>query len=145
MTDEMSLVCPELLTEEGGRWQLMGNRCAECKTVFFPAATGCSNCCAREFERFPLGSSGTLWSWTIQNFLPKAPYDSGETPADFQPYGVGYIEMACGIKVESRLTLANPERLVIGLPMELQLLAYRHDAAGKPFYTYAFAPAGAAR
>lgn len=140
MSDEISLVCPELLAKEDGCWQLVGNRCIECETVFLPAAENCTCCCAREFERFPLGSRGTLWSWTIQNFLPKEPYDSGETLADFKPYGVGYIQMACGIKVESRLTVASADALTIGLPMELQLYAYRRDSSEKQRYTYVFAP-----
>ena len=85
--------------------------------------------------------SKLLWSWTIQGFLPKAPYDSGETEADFRPYGVGYVEMPAGIKVESRPTVADPAALRTGMRMALTLVLYRVAPDGEPVFTYAFAPA----
>jgi len=91
---------------------------------------------------FDLGRSGVLWSWTIQSFLPKPPYDSGETAENFQPYGVGYVQMACGLKVESRLTEADPAALEIGMPMELVLIPYRTGADRAPVHTFAFQPQG---
>jgi uncharacterized OB-fold protein len=92
-----------------------------------------------------LGGGGSLWSWTIQDFLPKSPYDSGENEATFQPYGVGYIQMPCGIKIESRLTVAAPSQLEIGMPMELTLTPYRTTPEGRQVFTFAFAPAPVSR
>ena len=92
-------------------------------------------------EAFNLGSEGLLWSWTIQGFQPKTPYNGGESEADFKPYGVGYVEMPSGVKVESRLTVADPAALRIGMPMVLTLEAYRQVAGEAPVFTYAFAPA----
>ncbi|HEU0199890.1 MAG TPA: OB-fold domain-containing protein [Burkholderiaceae bacterium] len=91
-----------------------------------------------------MGSTGVLWSWTIQGFLPKPPYNSGETPDTFKPYGVGYVEMACGLKVESRLTVADPTALRIGMPMAVTLVPYRVAEAGEQVATFAFEPADAA-
>lgn len=91
-------------------------------------------------EPFKLGSEGLLWSWTIQGFQPKTPYNGGESEADFKPYGVGYVEMPSGVKVESRLTVADPAALRIGMPMVLTLEAYRQVAGEAPVFTYAFAP-----
>ena len=81
-----------------------------------------------------------MWSWTVQDFLPKPPYDSAETETDFRPYGVGYVELASGLKVECRLTLADPKRLRIGMPMALTLEPYRRPPRGEPTFTFAFAP-----
>lgn len=89
---------------------------------------------------FDIGSEGTLWSWTIQDFLPKAPYNSGESEADFTPYGVGYVQMPCGIKVESRLTVAAPDQLKIGMPMHLAVAPYGHTMHGERIFTYVFSP-----
>ena len=61
--------------------------------------------------RLGLGHSGRLWSWTIQGFEPKPPYDGSSSHAGFEPYGVGYVELEGGLKVESRLTVADPARL----------------------------------
>jgi uncharacterized OB-fold protein len=135
------LVATHLLNLHGLRLTLMGSRCTRCGEHYFPAARGCTRCSATDLEAFDLGCEGHLWSWTVQGFLPKTPYNSGETDADFKPYGVGYVEMACGLKVESRLTVADPAQLHIGMAMELALEPYRRPPKGEPVYTYAFRPA----
>lgn len=134
------LVGPHLLSLQGARPSLMGSRCTPCGEVYFPAARGCTRCGSTALDAFDLGSAGRLWSWTIQGFCPKPPYDSGETDADFTPYGVGYVELASGLKVESRLTVADPARLRIGMPMALTLQAYRRASDGAPVHTFAFEP-----
>jgi len=134
------LIASHLLRLDGARPALLGSRCCDCGEVYFPAARGCTRCCSTQIEPFDLGHHGRLWSWTVQDFCPKPPYDGVDNEADFRPYGVGYVELACGIKVESRLTLADPTRLRIGMAMELTLEAYRHDADGTAFHTYAFGP-----
>lgn len=134
------LVAPHLLSAEGGRLALLGSRCSDCGEVYFPAARGCTRCCGTQLDDFDLGNRGRLWSWTVQGFCPKPPYDGPGTEADFRPYGVGYVELACGIKVESRLTLADPARLRIGMDMELVLEPYCRDADGAAVHTYAFRP-----
>ncbi|MCO6056898.1 OB-fold domain-containing protein [Pseudomonas sp. MOB-449] len=121
---------------------LQGSRCLDCDEHYFPATTTCTACSGTAFDAADLGSEGRLWSWTVQSFLPKSPYNSGETEADFQPYGVGYVEMACGVKVEGRLTSADPEVLRIGMPMSLTLVRYGRNAGGDDLHIYAFAPLG---
>jgi uncharacterized OB-fold protein len=83
-----------------------------------------------------LPARGTLWTWTTQAFEPPAPPylpDAGE----FEPYAVGYVEFDGFLRVEGRLTEAEPARLEIGMPMEVVAL----ERAGRT--TYAFAPAAA--
>ncbi len=80
---------------------------------------------------------GTLWSFTVQGFRPKSPYAG---PADFTPYGVGYVELPGAVIVEARLTENDPRRLRIGDPMELVLVPLRTDDDGTQVLTYAFAP-----
>jgi uncharacterized OB-fold protein len=119
---------------------LLGSQCRECGEVYFPAAHNCTACCCSNLAPCDIGSQGRLWSWTVQAFLPKAPYDSGESEGDFQPYGVGYVQMPSGVKVESRLTTADPAALTIGMPMVLRLVRYGQRADGQPLHTFAFAP-----
>lgn len=138
---DIQLASAALLYKAAGGYGLAGSRCRQCGEVYFPARTGCTRCCATDSEPYELGGHGVLWSWTIQGFLPKAPYNSGETEQNFKPYGVGYVEMPSGIKVESRLTVADPALLKIGMPMELTLEAYRTTPAGEHVFTYAFQPA----
>lgn len=137
---EMRLACPHLVRLDQGGPSLVGQQCRNCGEVYFAGSGGCTRCLSVELAPFDLGREGVLWSWTIQGFLPKPPYNSGETESDFKPYGVGYVEMPSGIKVESRLTIADPEQLAIGMPMALVLIPYGKSAAGAPVFTYAFAP-----
>ena len=140
---KLKLASPNLIRFEGETPHLIGSRCDECGEVYFPATDSCTRCTATRMSSFDLGRHGTLWSWTIQGFLPKAPYDSGETPETFQPYGVGYVEMESGIKVESRLTLADEAQLRIGMPLELTLIPYRTSSDGE-VHTFAFRPSTSA-
>jgi len=122
----LDLVCPHVASGDGdGEGPvLMGSRCADCSELYFPPAANCTRCLSRTLQPAEIGNRGTLWSWTVQAFLPKTPYDGGETPESFVPYGVGYVEMPSGIKIEARLASADVTRLHIGMPMRLALAPY---------------------
>lgn len=119
---------------------LLGSRCQSCGEHYFPATSSCTRCCGTELGECVLGNRGELWSWTVQGFLPKSPYNSGESSEGFQPYGVGYVQLSCGLKVESRLTCADPQQLQIGMPMQLVEVDYGQKE-GHLLRTFAFAPA----
>lgn len=133
-------VTGHLLGRNGTGPVLLGSRCQSCGESYFPATSSCTRCCGTALTDCVLGDQGTLWSWTVQDFLPKSPYNSGESSDSFRPYGVGYIELPCGLKVESRLTCADPQQLQIGMPMQLVEIDYGQDA-GRQLRTFAFAPA----
>ena len=124
--------------------RLTGGSCLDCGTTTFPRQAACPRCTRTNIRQVALASRGTLWSWTIQGFEPKAPY-AGDGP--FTPYGVGYVELAalaCGaaaVLVESRLTVADPGQLYIGDEMELVIVPFRQDADGNELVTFAFRPA----
>jgi uncharacterized OB-fold protein len=101
--------------------ELMGSRCRECGVVAFPPQASCAACTSGDVEALRLARRGTLWTWTIQCFAPKSPPYAG-TADDFEPYGVGYVELPGQVRVEARLTEADPDRLSIGMPMELVLI-----------------------
>ncbi|WP_200826615.1 Zn-ribbon domain-containing OB-fold protein [Mycolicibacterium porcinum] len=86
-----------------------------------------------------LPSHGTLWSYTIQRFAPKAPFD-GAGQTEFRPYGVGYVAFADSVIVEGRLTEHEPERLRIGQSMKVVVAPYTTTDDGSELVTYAFAP-----
>ena len=117
--------------------QLVGSRCRRCGTVTFPRQASCPRCTSEDVEERRLRRRGTLWSWTVQRFPPKAPPYAVEPADDFEPYGVGYVELPGEVRVEARLTEADPARLRIGMPMELTLIPApgRSDAV-----TFAFRP-----
>lgn len=107
--------------------RLAGARCASCGTVTFPALTGCAKCAGSDMAPVELADHGTLWTFTVQGFEPKAPYRAPE--GGFVPYPVGYVDLG-DVVVEARLVDAAPE---IGATMRLTLLPLWDDVV-----TYAF-------
>jgi uncharacterized OB-fold protein len=83
---------------------------------------------------------GRLWAWTTQEFPPPSPPYAGPTGDAFVPFGVGYVELADEVKVETRLT--QTDALRIGMEMELVLVPFRSDEAGDEVVTFAFRPMG---
>jgi uncharacterized OB-fold protein len=118
--------------------QLLGSRCKNCGETAFPAQRECRKCSGSDTEVVTLGDHGTLWTWTIQSFMPKTPYNSDETEETFRPYGVGYVEMPGGVRVESRLLENQPDELEIGMPMQLVIEPFRKDEAGNEIVIFAF-------
>ena len=93
---------------------------------------------AEDYDTVPLPRTGTLWSWTIQAFLPKSPpYAGTESPETFRPYAVGYVQLGDMLIVEGRLT--RTEDLEIGMQMELDIVPF-----GDGLLTYVFKPGEAA-
>lgn len=123
--------------------RLIGSRCTSDGVVTFPAQASCPRC-QSPMEEALLEPTGTLWTWTVQGFLPKSPpYAGPESPESFSPYGVGYVELGGQVRVESRLE-GDPAALEIGMPMELVIVPFRKDAHGNEVMTYAFRPVAAA-
>lgn len=117
--------------------RLIGGECGRCGAVAFPRPSACSRCTSDDIRERVLDRRGTLWSYTIQRFRPKAPYDG---PGMFEPYGVGYVELDDGVVVESRLTTADPDQLEIGASMELVLESFGTRRDGISTVTLAFRP-----
>ena len=120
---------------------LIGSRCIDCGEHAFPSQDACRACSGQNMTSADLGSEGTLWTWTVQSFMPKTPYHTDETPETFRPYGVGYVELACGLRVESRLKENTPDELKIGMPMKLEIITVRKDDGGSDLLTFQFCAA----
>ncbi len=122
--------------------QLIGSRCTACGIVTFPAQDSCPRCAATAMEEQLLARRGRLWAWTTQNFPPPSPPYAGPTGDAFEAYGVGYVELPGEVKVETRLTEADPDELAAGMEMELVVVPFRTDDEGNEVMTFAFRPAG---
>jgi uncharacterized OB-fold protein len=79
-----------------------------------------------------LPARGTLWTWTVQGFTPPAPPYADSPNGEFEPFGVGYVELAGLLRVETRL-VGDPRALRIG--MELQLVEL--ELGGETLYAFA--------
>jgi uncharacterized OB-fold protein len=121
--------------------RLLGSRCCNCGKVTFPAQKSCVACCTADTEIIEMPKRGTLWSWTVQAFVPKSPpYQFEETPETFVPFGVGYIELPGNVRVESRLTESDPNKLKIGMTMELVIRKFMEDEEGNDVMIFEFEP-----
>lgn len=82
--------------------RLLASHCPRCGARAFPVQDGCPRCGSTGLETITLSAAGTVWTWTSQEFRPVSPPYTG--PEDFSPYYVGYVEVAEGLCVETRLT-----------------------------------------
>lgn len=140
MTDSV-VVAEGVFTWPSDEPQLIGSYFPESGVTTFPMSASCPKTSSTVMEQVVLPRRGRLWSWTIQGFLPKSPpYAGKESTKDFVPYGVGYVELADQVIVESRLTVNDPELLQIGMELELVVVPFAEDALGRAVLTYAFAP-----
>ncbi len=119
---------------------LLGSRCQDCGIATFPAAESCMACSGQNVSVEELPGRGTLWTWTVQQFMPKTPYKSNETMETFKPYGVGYLELPGGVRVEGRLTENDPQKLHIGMEMDVVFEPYRTEDNGDEVINFFFRP-----
>jgi uncharacterized OB-fold protein len=121
--------------------QLIGSRCGACGIVTFPSQGSCPRCASTNMGEQLLARRGRLWAWTTQHFPPPSPPYLGPVDETFAPFAIGYVELPGEVKVESRLTEADPERLREGMEMELVVVPFRTDDQGNEVVTFAFRPA----
>ena len=116
---------------------LVGSRCRVCEEVTFPTNPFCPRCCEQTTEDIPLSRRGLLYSFTIQRFRPPPPYRG---PDPFVPYGVGMIELPEGLRLTAVLEENHPERLRVGMQMELIFTTFFEDQDGNEVLGYKFKP-----
>ena len=129
-------IAPDLFTP-GPTPRLIGGRHRATRRMVFPFPQD-----SADYDRVELPSRGKLWSYTVQRFPPKSPPYRGAEP--FQPFALGYVELAGALIVESRLTEVDFDALRLNLPLELTTAALYTDTDGTEVLTYAFRPVRAA-
>ena len=130
-----------LFTWPSDKPQLIASRCKKCGTVTFPKAAFCANphCQkAREnVEQIKLSNKGKLWTWTIQQYAPPAPFR--KEPLPFQPYAIGMVDTEEGLRVLGILT--SNDNLKIGMTLEMTTGKLYEDAE-KEYITWMWKPVG---
>lgn len=99
----------------------------------FPRLAACPYTGADDVEEVELPTDGTLWGWTAVTARPPG-YDGA------LPFGFGVVELSDGLRVITRLTVAEPDALTFGQPMHLVADTLQTDDDGTAVITYAFAP-----
>lgn len=133
-------IAPGLFSWPADNPALLASRCKHCGIAAFPVAESCMACSGQDVTVEELPSRGTLWTWTVQRFMPKTPYHSNETAETFQPYGVGYLELPGGVRVEGRLTENDPDKIQIGMTMDVVFDTWRTEENGDEIISFFFKP-----
>jgi uncharacterized OB-fold protein len=123
---------------------LIGTRCTQCGTYFFPRQSGyCRNpdCDSSDFDEVQLSRTGTIWSYTNACYQPPAPFVASDP---FQPYAIAAVQLAeeqmvvLGQVVEG----VGVEDLKVGMPVEL-VLETLHETDDETRVTWKWRPTGA--
>lgn len=134
----MRPVAKGLFRVDGQDVALVGARRRSDGVVAFPFPAGSDT---DDYEKILLPTTGALWTYTVQRFRPKAPYNDGlPEQAEFKPYAVGYVHLDGHVIVETRIVTEDFSVLKVGLPMQLVLEKLRTEEDGEEILTYAFSP-----
>jgi uncharacterized OB-fold protein len=117
--------------------RLVAGECAACGKPHFPAAPVCPYCAADGCRATHVGPEGRLWLYTVVASRP--PGYRGEVP-----FGFGVVELPNGLRVVTRLTETDLERLAPGVRLRLVLVPLHVDDDGQTVVSYAFAAAESA-
>jgi hypothetical protein len=121
---------------------LLGTRCTECGTYFFPKEkTFCRNpgCASTSFEEVPLSRRGTLWSYTNAGYQPPEPFVPEKLP--FEPFALAAVTLG-----KEKLTVLGMvpagiacADLRVGMEMELELGTLHEDETNR-YLTWKWRP-----
>lgn len=126
----------------GGEAALLGTRCAECGSYFFPPeGTLCRNpaCASTELSEVELSRRGKVWSFSVNHYAAPAPY-VGREP--FEPYTVVAVELPA----EQMVVLGqladgiDPGQLKIGDEVEVVLETLFADDDGNEHIVWKWRP-----
>lgn len=117
-----------------GASHLLGSRCRECGSIFFPTRIYCGRCCTTTVETLALSRRGKLFSYSLNQ-------RKGKLALVDVPYVEAEVELPEGVHVFTVLTVRSPEGLHLGMDMELVIEKVAEDNAGNDVVAYKFRPA----
>ena len=128
----------------GDEPDLLGTRCRECGTVFFPREEAfCRNpgCESEAFDPLPLSRRGRVWSYTDARYQPPPPYIPRTDP--YEPFALAAVELDHeGMVILGQVADGfGCDDLAIGAPMEL-VVEPLYVADGTTYTAWKWRPAG---
>lgn len=114
---------------------LIGSKCRDCGSIFFPQRKVCLNCGKRALERVPLSKRGKLDTFTIVWQVPPGAIVKA-------PYALGRILLPEGVYVGSLLGGCDRDDLQTGMDMEIGLENLSEDEDGSALAAFIFKPVG---
>lgn len=114
--------------------RLLGSKCKECGEVMLGITGNCGNCAGEHMETIPLGTKGTLWTYTVIYHRPPGAYKG---PDPFVPFAEGLVELPEGIRVLSVLD-CDIENIQIGMELELVVFPLYRNEEGQDVIAFKF-------
>ena len=139
MNKEIKIVpVREGLWTSGEKPLLIGSRCNQCREVYFPKrdAGRCPHCQSTDLSDLTLGTRGKVYSYTVVMQRPPIYYQAEV------PYALGFVELPDGVRVETLFTDVDPEKLHIGMEVELVIGKLHGEEDGVEVHCYKFKPVG---
>ncbi len=118
----------------GQRYRLEGEECPHCGYAIFPPRDICPECHQPAKEPFQLSGRGEVYSYSELRHAPTG-------FEEYAPYTVALIKLEEGPMVTAQLTDIVPERVEIGMPVEMVTRRLRAQGdEGTLVYGYKFRP-----
>ena len=136
-TSDQIPVVEGLFAETADGPRLLGSKCVNCETPYFPKAAICHSpsCTDSKLEDAEFGPNGTLWSYTLQYYPPPPPAKYDEP---FEPYALGLIDLPEGLRVLSKVIAPDLEAIKVGEGVELVIDKLHTNAEGNEVVTFKF-------
>ena len=116
------------------RLSLVGEVCPTCGEKLFPPRDVCPHCQGPAKTPFQFCGKGQVYSFSIMRHAP-AGFEAG------LPYAVALIKLDEGPLITAQLTDVDPEKVYIGMPVEMVTRKLRADGDdGLIYYNYKFRP-----
>jgi uncharacterized OB-fold protein len=138
-----TLITEGLFRVDGERAVLCASRRRSSGVVKFPAERpelfDGDAAIADDIEAIELSTTGTLYTYTTQEFPPPLPYKGIRDPKVFKPYVVGFVELPEGVLVETLIVDATADQLTIGQRLESTTTTLETED-GRSLVTFGFRP-----
>lgn len=136
MPKQISLVEYLVLADEGP--YLVSKECAGCGALYFDRRNACAKCGGREFGERRLGNRGTVRAFTIvHRAAPGVPTPYVSTVVDLEGGGVVKANL---VEVPVRDLHGDPERVSLGMPVELATFVAGTDDDGTEAVAFGYRP-----
>ena len=119
---------------ENSRPALIGCKCPSCQEIFFPKRQICQNCQNKNLDEILLSTIGKIYSFTTVMQRPAIHYKG---PV---PYSFGWVELPEGVRIETLYTECDPDKLEIGIEVEMILGKIYVNDEGKEIVCHMFRP-----
>ena len=132
----ITAVVAEALALDEAAPALLGTRCGDCGSLYYPRVVSCRNpeCDDKHVLLARITGRGTLYSFTIQRYRPPALF----ALEPWQPYALGLVDVEDGLRIMGIVDAPTGD-IRIGMPLRLSTLVL-NDKAEDAVVTYSFVP-----